>query len=82
MSHVLHSLHDEFPADADLLHKLKLDDAHFQAISERYHETNKDIHRIESGVAPASDEHLEMLKKQRLDMLDEVAGLLARAKAA
>lgn len=81
MSHVPHDLHDTFPADAALLHRLKLEDAHFQRIAARYHEVNRAIHRIESGVEPASDDHMEGLKKDRLALLDEVARLLAVHKA-
>ena len=81
MSHVPHDLHDTFPADAELLHQLKLDNAHFQRIASRYHDVNREIHRIESDIAPASDDHLETLKKDRLAMLDEVAEILAKAKA-
>lgn len=82
MSHVLHSLHDAFPAEAELLHQLKVSDHHFQTVSDRYHDLNKDIHRIESGVEAASDDHLEALKKQRLALLDQVSDIISRAKAA
>lgn len=80
MSHVPHDLHSEFPADADILHGLKLGNHHFLAVSERYHDLNKDVHRIESGIEVASDERLEDLKKQRLALLDEVAQMIAQAK--
>ena len=81
MSHVLHDLHAEFPDDSAALHQLKLSDTRYQGVAERYHEVNREIHRIESEVAPASDQHLEDLKKQRLAMLDEVSAMLARTKA-
>jgi uncharacterized protein YdcH (DUF465 family) len=77
MTHVAHELHEEFPGSADRLHELKLSDPHFARQAERYHELNREIHRIESEVAPASDQHLEELKKQRLALLDEIAQLLA-----
>lgn len=81
MSHVAHELHDEFPDDAALLHELKVSDTHFQKLAERYHDTNREIHRIESNVEAASDQRCEDLKKQRLAMLDEVSQMIARAKA-
>ncbi|MBU6267176.1 MAG: DUF465 domain-containing protein [Sphingomonadales bacterium] len=81
MSHVPHELHDEFPQDAALLHELKVSDAHFQKLSDRYHDVNREIHRIEAEVTPASDQALEALKKQRLGLLDEVAQALAKARA-
>tara|TARA_R110002033_G_scaffold4612_13_gene21858 strand:+ start:5171 stop:5419 length:249 start_codon:yes stop_codon:yes gene_type:complete len=82
MSHVLHDLHAEFPDDGDILHQLKVSDPHFRAISDRYQEINKEIHRIESEVEAASDERSEELKKQRLLILDEVAAMITKAKAA
>jgi uncharacterized protein YdcH (DUF465 family) len=82
MSHVLHDLHAEFPDDGEILHELKVSNRHFRTVSDRYHDVNKEIHRIESEVEAASDERSEELKKQRLVILDEVAGMIAKAKAA
>ena len=78
MSHVPHELHDEFPESAETLRELKLSNAHYERISENYHGINREIHRIESEVEAASDERLETLKKQRLVILDEVAGMIAQ----
>ena len=77
MSHVPNDLHDEFPADAALLHELKLSSTHFQKLSESYHEVNKAIHRADTNVEPIADLALEELKKQRLAVLDDIASLLA-----
>ena len=82
MSHTPHELHDEFPQDADILHRLKMFDAHFQKVAGEYHAINREIHRIEAEVDAASDERLEALKKQRLSLLDQVSGMIGRAKAA
>ena len=82
MSHVLHDLQAEFPEDCDTLHRLKMTDQHFQAVSDRYHGINKEIHRIEAEVEAASDQRSEELKKQRLQLLDEVAAMITKAKAA
>jgi uncharacterized protein YdcH (DUF465 family) len=82
MSHVAHDLHSQFPADAAALHTLKLGNAHFRTLSDRYDAVNKDIHRIETGVEPAADERLEGLKKQRLALVDDIAALIAEAKSA
>lgn len=77
MSHVPHELHEEFPGQADALHALKTSDAHFARISEQYHVVNREIHRIETDVEPASDSALEDLKKKRLHLKDEIAAMLA-----
>ncbi|KND21203.1 hypothetical protein ADZ37_01590 [Pannonibacter phragmitetus] len=77
MSHVAHELHEEFPEAAGALHALKLSNAHFAKLADDYHEVNRELHRIESGIAPASDEATEDLKKKRLQLKDQIAAMLA-----
>lgn len=79
MSHVPHELHEEFPEKAEALHALKIGNAHFARLAKDYHEVNREIHRIESEIAPASDEALETLKKTRLHLKDQIAAMLAAA---
>ena len=79
MSHVPHELHEEFPGDIQRIHDLKISNAHFAKIADRYHALNRDIHRVEAGVQAMSDESLETLKKQRLMLKDEVASMLVKA---
>jgi uncharacterized protein len=81
MSHTPHDLHDVFPDAGALLHRLKLEDAHFTRLAAQYDKLNHEVHLIDSGVTPASDDHVEMLKRQRLALLDEIATLLAKAAA-
>lgn len=75
-SHTPHELHDEFPHDAEALHRLKLNDAHFARLAERHHEVNREIHRIAAEIEAASDERLEALKRERLHLLDEIAAMI------
>ncbi|MEJ8473959.1 YdcH family protein [Roseibium algae] len=77
MSHVPHELHEEFPDAANALSALKQNDAHFAKLSDEYHLINREIHRIETDVEPASDDVLESLKKKRLSLKDEIAAMLA-----
>lgn len=77
-----HDLHDAFPGEADALHRLKLESEAFRMMAQRHHLLAKAIHRIEAGIEAASDQRLEELKKERLTILDEVAALIAGAKAA
>ncbi|MHA7773673.1 YdcH family protein [Roseibium sp. M-1] len=79
MSHVPHELHEEFPEAAEALHALKTNDAHFARLADEYHTINRQVHRIETDVEPASDEVLENFKKQRLHLKDQIAALLAAA---
>ena len=82
MSHTPNDLREEFPEAVDVLHQLKVRDAHFATLAERYHDLNREIHRIESDLEPASDARAEALKKQRLALLDDISAIVAKAKAA
>ena len=82
MSHTPHELRDEFPEAQDILHELKVSNAHFATLADRYHDVNREIHRIEAEVDAASDARVEDLKKQRLKLIDEISQLVASAKAA
>ena len=80
-AHTPHQLSDEFPHDKDALHRLKLTNAHFRKLADRYGALNRSIHRIEVEVDRASDAYLTQLRKQRLMLLDEVAAMLEKAEA-
>lgn len=79
MTHVPHGLHEEFPAAAAAISRLKIGDAHFARLAESYETLNREIHRIEADIEPASDETLETLKKKRLKLKDEIAAMLRAA---
>jgi uncharacterized protein YdcH (DUF465 family) len=79
VSHTPHELSAEFPDKVAVISRLKQTDAHFARLAERYHEVNREIHRIDSQVAPAADEVAEALKKERLALLDQIAALLSKA---
>lgn len=82
MSNTPHELAAEFPNDHALLHDLKMNNPHFVTLADGYHTVNGEIHRIEAGIENTSDEYAETLKKQRLALVDEIAAMLAKAKAA
>ena len=76
MTHVPHEFHEEFPEHADRIHELKVSNAHFAHLADKYHEVNRAIHRAETEVEPTDDFHLEDMKKERLALKDELAGIL------
>jgi uncharacterized protein YdcH (DUF465 family) len=80
MGHVPHELHEVFHQDAEALQRLKQDNHHFRLLAERHHAINREIHRIEAGIDPASDDRFAGLKHQRLVILDEVAAMIAQLK--
>ena len=45
-------------------------------LADEYHELNRQIHRIETDVEPASDEHQTELRKQRMALKDELYNML------
>lgn len=81
-AHTPNELADAFPDQAEALHQLKISNAHFARLAEQHHVVNREIHRIETEIDAASDERLETLKKQRLQLLDTITVLLDAAPAA
>lgn len=79
MSHTPHELADEFPEHVARLHDLKVSNAHFARLAEEYHKVNREIHRIETEVEPATDERTTELRKRRLELKDEVNAMLVTA---
>ena len=75
-------LAEEFAGKAEIIHRLKLQDAHFRRLLDDNHGLWKQIQQIQKGIAPAEDEALETLEKQRLAILDEIARLIAKAETA
>lgn len=77
MSHVPNELSEEFPDKIKKMHDMKLNDAHFAKLFDEYHVVNREIHRIEVEVEAASDARETDLRKQRMVLKDEIAGMLA-----
>ncbi len=73
-----HDLHHEFPEFNDEIHKLKMNDAHFARLFKEYHESDHEILRIEKGVENTSDNYLEQQKIKRLQLKDELFGMLKK----
>jgi uncharacterized protein YdcH (DUF465 family) len=79
-AHLDNALAEEFAADAALIHTLKTSNPHFRKLMERNHDLWQRIQAMQTGQAPASDEARHDLEKQRLQLLVEIAGLVAAAK--
>jgi uncharacterized protein YdcH (DUF465 family) len=76
MGNTPHELAEEFPDMADRIHALKTSDSRFARLVEEYHEVNRQIHRIETRVEPASEDVEEEFKRRRVRLKDEIAQLL------
>lgn len=78
MSHVPHELVEEFPADTDRIRELRASDAHFKKITDEYHDLNRAVHRAETRVEPTDSFNEDKLRKQRMQLKDEIAAFLAQ----
>lgn len=82
MTHISQQIHNAFPADAEVISRLKTDDAHFQALATQFAAIDEEVAHAENGDDPASDARIETLKKRRLALLDDIAAVIAAAHAA
>lgn len=71
-----HSIVQEFPAFQNKIHELKMSDAHFKKMFEEYHEIDHQIHSIESGAQPTTDQHLNELRSKRVHLKDAIYAYL------
>ena len=78
MSNTPHELHAEFPEFADQIHELKTNDAHFEKLFDAYHEINRAVHRAETDVEPTDDTNMENMRKQRMQLKDELYAILSK----
>lgn len=76
MSNTPNELAEQFPLAVEKMHELKTSDAHFAKLFDDYHEINRQIHRAETNIEPTDDFHLEVMRKQRLALLDTIAPYL------
>lgn len=67
-----HPLVKEFPEYKDQIHSLKASNNYFHHLMERYEAIDKQIFRIESDEEPTSDQYVNRLGKERLQLKDEL----------
>ena len=79
MSHTPHELAEEFPGKQGLIHELKVSDAEFRNLFDKYHAVNRAVHRAETNVEPCSREHEEALRKERMRLKDRIAAKLSHS---
>ncbi len=71
-----HPLVKEFPEYKEQIHNLKMTNNHFSKLMKEYEEVDKHIFRIESDEEPTGDEYIRDLKKQRLNIKDELHSII------
>lgn len=78
MSHTPHELAEEFPEHKERIHDLKMNDAHFARMFDKYHEINRAVHRMETRVEPVTDEVEEQARRERMALKDQIAAYLQK----
>ena len=76
MSHTPHELSEEFPDHVERIHELKQTNAHFMKLAEEYHVINRAIYRAETNLEPVDNMVEETMRKQRLNLKDEIFAML------
>ncbi|MFK7966085.1 MAG: YdcH family protein [Burkholderiaceae bacterium] len=71
-----HPLGRDFPELKNRIHELKVENAHFRTLMERYESTDRDVVRAEQGLDHLSDQALEALKFERVKLKDELYAAL------
>lgn len=72
-----HPLIHDFPEQRTELHDLRQTDPDFARLAEGYEALDKRICRIEDGVELLADDALAVLKRERVELKDQVAKRLA-----
>jgi len=70
-----------FPEYRELISQLKVNDRHFDSLFSKHNELDQKIQHMEAYIEPASYEDVEILKKKKLLLKDEIYGLLKKASS-
>jgi uncharacterized protein YdcH (DUF465 family) len=71
-----HDLIHEFPELKDRIHELKVENAHFRALFDEYHELTTSIEKMEDEVTPVATHIEEKAKVRRVHLKDELYRML------
>ncbi len=71
-----------FPEYRDLISQLKTKDHHFGRLFEQHNALDQKIKNMESGLEAASHEQIELLKKEKLHLKDQLHTILRKASTA
>jgi uncharacterized protein YdcH (DUF465 family) len=71
-----------FPEYRDLITKLKTTDHHFTRLFDKHNALDQKIKNMESHLTPATHEEIEVLKKEKLMLKDQLYAILKKASIA
>lgn len=65
-----------FHEHRDLISRLKNEDQHFRRLFDEHNELDERVTRLDERIELATDEEIEVLKKQKLHLKDELYAIL------
>lgn len=68
-----------FPEYRELITRLKTTDRHFTHLFEQHNELDQKLKNIEAEITHATHEEVEVLKKEKLNLKDQIYVILKRA---
>ncbi|NVO08150.1 MAG: DUF465 domain-containing protein [Rhodoferax sp.] len=67
-----------FPEYRDLITRLKTSDHHFGRLFDQHNELDQKIKNMESRIEAATHEQIELLKKEKLQLKDQLYAILRK----
>lgn len=71
-----------FPEYRDLITKLKTTDHHFTRLFDRHNTLDQKIKNMKSHITPGTHEEIEVMKKEKLMLKDQLYAILKKASTA
>ncbi len=68
-----------FPEYRDLITRLKTQDAHFVHLFDKHNDLDQKIKNMETHVVHGTHEEIEVLKKEKLHLKDQLYAILLKA---
>ncbi len=81
MHNLFHHLADELPEYREDINRLSSSDSRFQELMAKYREVDHQIRLADENIEPKCDESIELFKRQRLVLMDEMVHLIRTAKS-
>lgn len=67
-----------FPEYREKITRLKAEDAHFAKLFHSHNDLDQQIKNMEAGITPATHDAIETLKKQKLQLKDDLYEILRK----
>ncbi len=80
MHNLFHHLADELPEYRDDIQRLSATDSKFQELMSQYRDVDHQIRLADGNIEPKCDETIELYKRQRLVLMDDMVHLIRAAK--